>query len=175
MPNRAIHYRFGLIGNNFELKENIFLKININGKIVKIGYDSLQKSIELTTKTQNASLDKIREFKSKRVKIIKSGKGNRVDQVNLLLILSNMRIRTILLEGRGNLNWSFVKHGLIDETKLTIAPWIVGGKEAIGLIEGAGFDKIVEASEYKLIKLNNRDNYIVLRYKKDENEQNAYH
>jgi 2,5-diamino-6-(ribosylamino)-4(3H)-pyrimidinone 5'-phosphate reductase len=115
----------------------------------------------------------MRECKSKREKIVKSGKGNRVDLVNLLLILSNMGIRTILLEGGGNLNWSFVKHGLIDETKLTIPPWIVGGKEAIGLIEGAGFDKIVEASKYKLIKLNNRDNYIVLRYKKDENEQNG--
>ena len=51
MPNREIHCRFGLIRNNFELKENISLKINSIGEIVKIGYDNLQKSIELTTKT----------------------------------------------------------------------------------------------------------------------------
>ncbi len=51
MPNRDSHCRFGLIGNNFELKENIFLKINNIGEIVKIGYDNLQKSSELTTKT----------------------------------------------------------------------------------------------------------------------------
>jgi len=53
MPNREIHCRFGLIGNNFDLKENISLEINKDGKIVKIRYDDLKKNIELTTKTQN--------------------------------------------------------------------------------------------------------------------------
>lgn len=114
--------------------------------------------------TENASMDRIREFESKNVKIIKSETGERVDLVNLLLTLSNMGIKSILLEGGGNLNWSFIKHNLIDEMRITIAPWIVGGKDAISLVEGVGFDKMEQGRKFKLLKVYKRDNYVNLRY-----------
>jgi len=114
--------------------------------------------------TEKVSVDKVREFESKNVKIIKSGTGKRVDLVNMLLLLSNMRIKSILLEGGGNLNWSFIKHDLIDEMRLTIAPWIIGGKEAVSLVEGTGFDKMSQGRNFKLLKVYKRDNYVNLRY-----------
>ena len=114
--------------------------------------------------TENVSVDKVREFESKNVKIIKSGTGKRVDLVKMLLLLSNMGINSILLEGGGNLNWSFIKHDLIDEMRLTIAPWIIGGKEAVSLVEGAGFDKMGQGRNFKLLKVYKRDNYVNLRY-----------
>jgi len=114
--------------------------------------------------TENVSMDRVREFESKNVKIIKSGTGKRVDLVNMLLLLSNKGIKSILLEGGGNLNWSFIKHDLIDEMRLTIAPWIIGGKEAVSLVEGAGFDKMGQGRNFKLLKVYKRDNYVNLRY-----------
>lgn len=114
--------------------------------------------------TEKVSVDKVREFESKNVKIIKSGTGKRVDLVNMLLFLSNMRIKSILLEGGGNLNWSFIKHDLVDEMRLTIAPWIIGGKEAVSLVEGTGFDKMSQGRNFKLLKVYKRDNYVNLRY-----------
>lgn len=114
--------------------------------------------------TENVSMDRVREFESKNVKIIKSGTGKRVDLVNMLLLLSNKGIKSILLEGGGNLNWSFIKHDLIDEMRLTIAPWIIGGKEAVSLVEGAGFDKMSQGRNFKLLKVYKRDNYVNLRY-----------
>ena len=114
--------------------------------------------------TENVSMDRVREFELKNVKIIKSGTGKRVDLVNMLLLLSNMGIKSILLEGGGNLNWSFIKHDLIDEMRLTIAPWIIGGNEAVGLVEGAGFDKMGQGRNFKLLKVYKRDNYVNLRY-----------
>lgn len=114
--------------------------------------------------TENVSVEKIREFESKNVKVIKSGTGERVDLVNMLLLLSNRGIKSILLEGGGNLNWSFIKHNLIDEMRLTVAPWIVGGKDAISLVEGVGFDKMVQGRKFKLLKVYKRDNYVNLRY-----------
>ena len=114
--------------------------------------------------TENVSVDKVREFESKNVKIIKSGTGKRVDLVKMLLLLSNMGINSILLEGGGNLNWSFIKHDLIDEMRLTIAPWIIGGKEAVSLVEGAGFDKMGQGRNFKLLKMYKRDNYVNLKY-----------
>ena len=79
-------------------------------------------------------------------------------------ILLNMGIKLILLEGGGTLNWSFIELDLIDEMRLTIAPWIIGGKEAISLVEGEGFEKMTQGRKFKLVKVNNRDNYVILKY-----------
>jgi len=117
--------------------------------------------------TENAPTEKIKEFESKNVKIIKSGSGEQVDLTKLLSLLSNMGINSILLEGGGNLNWSFIKHDLIDEMRLTIAPWIIGGKDAITLVEGPGFEKMIQGQKFVLLKVKKRDNYVTLRYKRD--------
>ncbi len=114
--------------------------------------------------TESVTMDRIREFESKNVKIIKSGTGKRVDLLNLLLILSNMGIKSILLEGGGNLNWSFIKQDLIDEMRITIAPWIIGGRDATSLVEGEGFNKMEQGRKFKLLKVYKRDNYVNLIY-----------
>ena len=113
-------------------------------------------------------MEKINEYESKKVKILQSGNGKQVDLTKMLLDLSNMRINSILLEGGGNLNWSFIKHNLIDEMRLTISPWIVGGKEAITLVEGVGFEKMKQGRKFKLLKVYKRDNYVVLKYRRKE-------
>jgi len=57
---------------------------------------------------------------------------------------------------------------IVNEIRLTIAPWIVGGKEATSLVEGEGFVKMVESPRYKLEEINQRNNYISLKYKKND-------
>jgi 2,5-diamino-6-(ribosylamino)-4(3H)-pyrimidinone 5'-phosphate reductase len=117
--------------------------------------------------TENVPVSKIKKFESYRVKIIQSGKGERVDLRNLMPLLKNSGINSIVLEGGGNLNWSFIKDDLVDEIRLTIAPWIVGGKEAISLVEGFGFNTMNEAIRYHLINLSSRNNYVMLKYKRN--------
>jgi 2,5-diamino-6-(ribosylamino)-4(3H)-pyrimidinone 5'-phosphate reductase len=116
---------------------------------------------------ENIPLEKIKKYESKNIKIIKSGKGKRVDLLKLMPLLFKQGIKSILLEGGGNLNWSFIKNDLIDEIRLTIAPWIVGGKEAISLVEGEGFSKMIESPRFKLSNIINRNNYVILNYKKE--------
>ena len=116
--------------------------------------------------TENVPLDKIKKYEDKGVKIINVGDDKRVNLIKLLPILKNLGINTILLEGGGNLNWSFIENNLINELRLTIAPWIVGGKEATSLVEGIGFDKIVSAPRFELFDVKVRTYYITLRYKR---------
>lgn len=116
--------------------------------------------------TENAPLEKIKEFESKNVIVLKAGTGERVDLKKLMSLLLKKEIKSILLEGGGELNWSFIRDDLVDELRLTIAPWIVGGKEAISLVEGEGFDKMIQGRKFKLVKVINRDNYVVLRYQR---------
>jgi len=113
-------------------------------------------------------LIRIKDFKSKGVKILKSGKGKKVNIVSLMPLLYELGIQKLLLEGGGTLNWSFIKHNLVDEIRLTIAPWMVGGKNATNLIEGTGFETMAEGRRFNLIEVIRRNNYVVLKYKKSE-------
>jgi 2,5-diamino-6-(ribosylamino)-4(3H)-pyrimidinone 5'-phosphate reductase len=116
--------------------------------------------------TNNAPEAKIKEFRSKNIKVIKAGGGTRADIYSLLTQLNELGIKSILLEGGGTLNWSFIKENLVDELRLTIAPWLVGGKDATSLIEGDGFEKMIEAPRFKLKEVRNRDNFVMIKYTK---------
>lgn len=116
--------------------------------------------------TENIPLTKQKLYEDKGVIIVKAGRGKRVDLVKLLPILKSFGINSILLEGGGNLNWSFIQNNLIDDIRLTIAPWIVGGKEATSLVEGLGFDEIKNAPKFDLFDVKIRTYYITLSYKK---------
>ena len=116
--------------------------------------------------TENVSLDQIKKYEENEIKVILAGKGEKVDLRKLMPFLKNLEIDTILLEGGGNLNWGFIENDLVDEIRLTVAPWIVGGKEATSLVEGIGFDKMKDAPRFKLLEVRNRNNYVVLKYKR---------
>jgi 2,5-diamino-6-(ribosylamino)-4(3H)-pyrimidinone 5'-phosphate reductase len=118
--------------------------------------------------TENAPVDRIKKFEAKNIEIIKSGNGHRVDIVKLMSILYDKGIKKILLEGGGNLNWSFIKNKLIDEIRLTIGPWMVGGKDAVSLVEGEGYAKMHESPRYYLSNVTQNKNYVTLYYKKEE-------
>ena len=61
------------------------------------------------------------------------------------------KIGTILVEGGGTVNDSFLRAGLVDEFYLFIAPKILGGKDAISVVGGKGFTKLSEAIPAKKI------------------------
>lgn len=65
------------------------------------------------------------------------GRGN-VDLTRLLGALRKRGIERLLVEGGGELNWGFVRDGLLDELYVTIAPSLLGGREAPTLVEGDG-------------------------------------
>jgi len=117
--------------------------------------------------TENVSFDQIKKYEENEIKVIQAGKSDKVDLRKLMPLLKNLDINTILLEGGGNLNWGFIENDLVDEIRLTVAPWIVGGKEATSLVEGIGFDKMKDAPKFKLLEVRNRNNYVVLRYKRN--------
>jgi len=141
------------------------LSIPINSNVISY---QLETYPTIICTTENVSLERIKEFESKGVKILKAGKGKIVDLLDLMPLLYNLGIQKILLEGGGTLNWGFIDKNLVDEIRLTIAPWIIGGKNATSLVEGTGFETMGEGSRFELLEILNRDNYVVLRYKKSE-------
>jgi 2,5-diamino-6-(ribosylamino)-4(3H)-pyrimidinone 5'-phosphate reductase len=70
--------------------------------------------------------------------IWKLGSGT-VDVVSLLRKLKERGVERLLVEGGGETNWEFVRLDLVDELYVTVAPALLGGKDAPTLLEGPGF------------------------------------
>lgn len=161
--NPKLHIKFYSHSGYFRIVVDSNLTIPLDSKVITY-QPNLYPTIICTT--ENVAIDRINEYRSKNINIINSGKKERVDLKTLLPKLYQMGIKSILLEGGGTLNWSFIKENLVDEIRLTIAPWIVGGQDAVTLVEGDGFFTMKEAPQYDLIKVKTRKNYLKLKFLK---------
>jgi len=88
-------------------------------------------------------------------------------KVNLGLLLQRLRkmkIKRLLLEGGGRLNWSMLNARLVDEVHVTLAPRIVGGEDATTLVEGTGVSKVGSAIKLSLKDVRRDDGELVLNY-----------
>jgi 2,5-diamino-6-(ribosylamino)-4(3H)-pyrimidinone 5'-phosphate reductase len=61
------------------------------------------------------------------------------------------------VEGGGEINWSVLKLGIVNQLIVTIAPRIVGGRSATTIVEGNGYSKISEGIKMKLEKIVRQD------------------
>jgi 2,5-diamino-6-(ribosylamino)-4(3H)-pyrimidinone 5'-phosphate reductase len=109
--------------------------------------------------TDQAPEEKIRKLEGMgaQVVIISEGKKGRsaavphgVNLKELFRRLEKMGLKRILVEGGGELNWSILRLGLVDELVVTVAPKIAGGRLATTLVEGDGFDEIVQGIKLQL-------------------------
>ncbi len=118
--------------------------------------------IVVTKKITKKNLQKLKKFP---VEIMIIGE-NQVNIKSLIKILSKRKIKTILLEGGGTINWEFIKNNLVDEFFITITPFILGGKDAITLVQGEGFDKITKSHKLRLNVIKRLENDLFLHYSK---------
>jgi 2,5-diamino-6-(ribosylamino)-4(3H)-pyrimidinone 5'-phosphate reductase len=118
--------------------------------------------IVVTKKITNKNLQKLKKFS---IEIMIVGE-NQVNIKSLIKILSKRKIKTILLEGGGTINWEFIKNNLVDEFFITITPYILGGKDAITLVQGEGFDKINKSQKLRLNGIKRLENDLFLHYSK---------
>ena len=116
--------------------------------------------IAVSKKASKKNIDKLKKYP---LEIIITG-NKLVNIKNLLRILSKKKIKTLLVEGGGTVNWEFIKQDLVDEIIITITPYIIGGKNSITLVDGEGFSIIKKATKLKLKKICKSGNEIVLHY-----------
>jgi 2,5-diamino-6-(ribosylamino)-4(3H)-pyrimidinone 5'-phosphate reductase len=112
--------------------------------------------------SEGADAEKVEELKE-HCDVVVCGK-KRVDLACLLDYLGEIGVRSLLLEGGGTLNWSMLEAGFVDEVRVAVAPWIVGGKDAVSLVEGKGFEKIRGGVGLKLVKHYLLGDDLVLEY-----------
>ncbi len=85
---------------------------------------------------EDAPLDRIAAIEG-RAEIWRVGRGS-VDLPKLLGRLRARGVERLLVEGGGELNWGFVRDDLVDEIFVTVAPALLGGRDAPTPCEGEG-------------------------------------
>ncbi|MGQ0376707.1 MAG: 2,5-diamino-6-(ribosylamino)-4(3H)-pyrimidinone 5'-phosphate reductase [Nitrososphaerota archaeon] len=137
--------------------------ISTKSRIIKT-CNKIPTIISVSKKASNKNLERLRKFP---LGIIVSG-DNIVNIKKLLQTLWKLKIKKILVEGGGTVNWEFVNQNLFDEILVTITPFLVGGKDAVSIIEGKGFSKIAKSRKLKLEKILHLENEVVLHYTKSK-------
>jgi len=113
--------------------------------------------------SKSASAEKVAKIESKGARVIVCGDKS-VDLSCLLEMLYDLDIRRLLLEGGGTLNWGMLKEGLVDEVSVAVTPRLVGGKDAVSLVDGAGFDLIEEGVKLSLKRHYTLGSDLILEY-----------
>ena len=136
-------------------------RIPLNSRIIR----SSKKIQTIVGTTRNAPIRKIKSLKKVGVQVLITGK-RKVNIKSLFQQLENLGFKRILVEGGGEINWSVLKIGLVNELIVSISPVVVGGRNAKTLVEGEGISNITDGIKLKLIRiLTNNKNEIVLFYK----------
>lgn len=166
-----------LVGINTVLIDDPLLTSKNGRNPIRVIVDSRAR-IDLRTKIMNtcnristiiavskrANKSKLEKIKSRGATVLVCG-DKRVDLKKLLASLKKNGVRKLMVEGGGEINWNMLTNRLVDEIVVTIAPKIVGGRDATTLVEGNGFSKISNGIKLKLWKTVKNGNEIVLSYK----------
>jgi 2,5-diamino-6-(ribosylamino)-4(3H)-pyrimidinone 5'-phosphate reductase len=110
-------------------------------------FDGLAKTVIAVT--NRAPKRRVKGLLGTNAQVILCG-SEKVCLPKLLEKLHARGVRKILLEGGSTLNWSMLKHGLVDEVRIAIAPRIVGGTVARTLVGGDGFARVSKSVKLEL-------------------------
>jgi diaminohydroxyphosphoribosylaminopyrimidine deaminase/5-amino-6-(5-phosphoribosylamino)uracil reductase len=91
----------------------------------------------LVATTSQASQARIRELEKRGVKVlvVKERQG-RVDLADLMRLLGEMGVMTVMIEGGAELNASALRQGVVDKVLFFLTPRIIGGQDAKSSIGG---------------------------------------
>jgi 2,5-diamino-6-(ribosylamino)-4(3H)-pyrimidinone 5'-phosphate reductase len=115
--------------------------------------------------TKLAHMNVRRKIKKTGAIVIVAG-TNTVDLKRVLWTIQKMGIKKILVEGGGEINWSLFSLGIVNELIVTIAPKIIGGRQATTLVEGEGYSRVSQGLKLQLKKVHIQNSgELVLHYK----------
>lgn len=98
-----------------------------------------------------------------RIEVIRCGL-ERVDLKELMSILNARGFTKVLVEGGGEVIWSFFREGLVDEFKVFVGSMIIGGKSSPTPADGEGFSSLEEVTRMELLGHTRLGEGVLLEY-----------
>jgi len=108
----------------------------------------ISKNIVLTT--ESAPQEKVKRLREMDVDVLLLSERPPIDMRKAMEVLGSLGYRTIMVEGGGDLIWHLFKDRVVNELRVTIAPYIFGGRDAVSLVMGEGFSTTDESPIFEL-------------------------
>jgi len=115
--------------------------------------------------TTKAPQRRVKQLQKAGVKILVCGNGPLVSLPVLMRRLRKFGVQRVLLEGGGTLNWGMLSQKLVDQVSVSVTPRILGGEQAVTLVEGDGVLRIEDAIRLRLLGMNRYGDELVLNYR----------
>ncbi len=113
--------------------------------------------------TGRAPREKIQALEARGVEIVTlPDREGWVDLTALLRELAGRELASVLVEGGGTLNYSFLEQGLIDKLFVFTAPLIIGGRQSPTAFAGDGIATLAEAWAVEDIEMKQFDRDLLL-------------
>jgi diaminohydroxyphosphoribosylaminopyrimidine deaminase/5-amino-6-(5-phosphoribosylamino)uracil reductase len=116
------------------------LRIPLDSKVVT---DKKAETWIFTSKQYSAETKE--KLEQLGMKIFVTSGSKRVDLHDTLSILGEHSVSSVLIEGGGEVNASFLTEKLVDKVVVYFAPKLIGGKESPGFFAGIGIEKMADA------------------------------
>ncbi|MBT9174445.1 MAG: Riboflavin biosynthesis protein RibD [candidate division WS2 bacterium] len=134
------------------------LRIPLNSQVIKSAGTSTSPTIIVTTEQSTPEKIKTIEKEGVQVLVTKSNPDLRIDLENLLTILGEQKITSLLIEGGPTVNASALHAGIVDKLILFVAPIVIGGITTPSLVGGTGIKKLVDAFKITDLTIKKIDN-----------------
>lgn len=128
------------------------LQIPMDSKIVQTA-GKIETYVAASERIPEDAKKKAEELEEKNVHVLLiPEKDGHIDVDALMDKLGEMEISGIMSEGGGNLSWSLLREGIVNEVVMFIAPKIFGGITAMTPVEGEGVNFVEDALPLHLVE-----------------------
>jgi len=125
------------------------LRIPLNSKVVK---DKTAKTVVFTS--LEGPRDKEEMLLREGVDVIRVNSSRIIPLSTVLQILmERYNVGKVLIEGGATLLWYAFKERVVDEFRITVSPFIVGGENAVPVVGGEGFNDMNDIVKLKLVNV----------------------
>jgi diaminohydroxyphosphoribosylaminopyrimidine deaminase/5-amino-6-(5-phosphoribosylamino)uracil reductase len=124
----------------------------------------------LVATSEAAPEDRRRAWRDRGAEVLVLDEGSSLVPLERLLAeLGKRDVQVLLVEGGPTIAWEFVHRNLLDRVVLFLAPVLVGGREALGVLQGEGVPSIGEALPLEVEEVTRvgRDLKVVARVHRD--------
>lgn len=123
------------------------LKIPLNARVLDV---NVAPTIVITSSV--AELGKVEQLRRLGVDVVViESESTHIDMSKALRTLYEKGLKDLLAEGGGTLLWSLISQRLVDELRVTVSPYVIGGRNSVSLVEGEGFGYFSEWLRLKLV------------------------
>ncbi|BAF59942.1 pyrimidine reductase and Pyrimidine deaminase [Pelotomaculum thermopropionicum SI] len=130
----------------------------LNARVIK----QKSKAPTVIAVTAGAPPGRVKALQEAGAQVVVVNSGPRVDLPELMRILAEKEITSVLIEGGAEVHGSAFAAGIVDKVAWFIAPKIIGGRDAPGPVGGEGVDDPGGALELERIKVSRLDQDICI-------------